>query len=515
MNPALLPETRAAAAPGRWPGPRVPLWRGAVAGVAVALGLLVWHEVTGVFDCFSNMGDEGMEVNKAVLVADGHRLYTEVWNDQPPLYTRALALLCRNDEVTMAALRRATFGLVAVLLAAWTGVGGLLGLSAGETMCAAGFLAASPVFLPSSASTTLELPALSLGLLGAWMLLVALGRDSTAWAVAGGVVLGLGVMVKLTSLSVLPLVAGAFWVSGAVVPKRRLVLAGVALVACLLTAAAVWRACAGGASWRHLVNTHFAEFPALDPEDAASDRFRWDWFAEEPWLVGVALVGVAVLAGGGRRPAAVVLASWALAVLLVFSTHFPYWAYYDVHLSLPLALLAGTGLWSGVRWVWHGPADGLLWFGLKALVALAVATCLWEWGEAFHSEWRRVRYQEAWANHPAVRCLREGAGAKVRGRTMLALVQGPYAVHCGLRPLPWYAVMPRKRFWTGQLTQAELVARVRERAADVLIVPAPDRLESAMLTAIQTRYVPLCAAGEVSVWVAREPPQPTPTRGSP
>jgi hypothetical protein len=33
--------------------------------------------------------------------------------------------------------------------------------------------------------------------------------------------------------------------------------------------------------------------------------------------------------------------------------------------------------------------------------------------------------------------------------------------------------MPRKRFWTGQLTQAELVERMRERAADVLIGPSP------------------------------------------
>jgi hypothetical protein len=503
MSAELVHDPRAEVSPLHSGTPRVLAWRSALVGLVVALGIFLWHEVNGTFDCFSNMGDEGMEVDKAVLVAAGHRLYTEVWNDQPPLYTHLLSIPCRRQGVTMSSLRRATFVFVAILLVAFAGVGGSLRLSLGELVCAGGFLAASPVFLPSSASTTLELPALSLGLLGAWMLLVALGRDSTAWAVAGGVVLGLGVMVKLTAFSVLPLVAGAFWVGGAVVPKRRLLLAGGALVACLLTAAAVWRACAGEASWRHLVNTHFAEYPALDSEDAASYRFRWDWFAAEPWLVGAALVGVAVLAGGGRRPAAVVLASWTLAVLLVFSTHFPWWPYYSDHLSLPLALLAGTGLWGGVRWVSQGPAGGLLWFGLKVLVALAMATCLWEWGEAFHSEWRRVHSQVAWADRPAVRCLREGAGAEGRGRTMLALVQGPYAVHCGLKPLPWYAVMPRKRFWTGQLTQAELVARVRERAADVLIVPAPDRLEPAMLTAIQTQYTPLCAAGEVSVWVAR------------
>jgi hypothetical protein len=73
---------------------------------------------------------------------------------------------------------------------------------------------------------------------------------------------------------------------------------------------------------------------------------------------------------------------------------------------------------------------------------------------------------------------------------MLAMVHGPFAVHCGLPPLPWYAVMPRKRFWTRQLTQAELVQRMRERAADVLIGPSPDHVEPDRLAAIQSQCTP-------------------------
>src|SRR4029077_2021966 len=32
-------------------------------------------------------GDEGFELAKATLCLHGHSLYTEVWNDQPPLHT--------------------------------------------------------------------------------------------------------------------------------------------------------------------------------------------------------------------------------------------------------------------------------------------------------------------------------------------------------------------------------------------------------------------------------------------
>jgi hypothetical protein len=34
--------------------------------------------------------DEGLELSKVTLVQKGYKLYTEVWNDQPPLYTSLL-----------------------------------------------------------------------------------------------------------------------------------------------------------------------------------------------------------------------------------------------------------------------------------------------------------------------------------------------------------------------------------------------------------------------------------------
>src|SRR5579859_5817859 len=39
--------------------------------------------------------DEGYEFMKAFLVSVGHPLYSEIWNDQPPLHTEILALLFR------------------------------------------------------------------------------------------------------------------------------------------------------------------------------------------------------------------------------------------------------------------------------------------------------------------------------------------------------------------------------------------------------------------------------------
>src|SRR6267154_2928206 len=40
--------------------------------------------------------DEGFELAKATLCLNGHRLYTEVWNDQPPLHTFLVTELVRH-----------------------------------------------------------------------------------------------------------------------------------------------------------------------------------------------------------------------------------------------------------------------------------------------------------------------------------------------------------------------------------------------------------------------------------
>ena len=473
--------------------------------MTAAFILLVWHEATGALECFSNAGDEGMEVNKALLVSEGHRLYSEIWNDQPPLYTLALSRLVCGRDAGMERLRRASFLSAAALMVAMCGVGTVLGLSWGELICASGFLIASPLFLPCSASTTLEIPALSAGWVGAWFLMLGIARRSLRLAALGGGVMGIAVMIKLTALSVIPLIGGFAAVGLVSVGRRRVwgVLA-VALATFTATTAVVWHVCSEGASWRHLLGTHFSAYPALDAEAREAYRFRWDWFSWQPFFALAAAGGLFSLVRSSRCWAAVVLGPWVAFVVLVFASHFPWWNYYSVHLNAPLALLAGIGLLWGIRWSvtrWRG---GLLQVGGRFVAAALVVACLWEWGEAFAVEARRVRRVGRWQDNPIVRCVRERVTAAGNHRpTMLQLVSGPYAVHCGLEPLPWYAVLPFKRRWTGELTDEALAAQIRAQKAEVLLAPALEMAPPELAEAVQARYQQVCASEDVSVWVPR------------
>jgi hypothetical protein len=49
-----------------------------------------------------NIGaDEDYELSKAVLCLNGHRLYTEVWSDQPPLYVSLLTVILKHLSPTV------------------------------------------------------------------------------------------------------------------------------------------------------------------------------------------------------------------------------------------------------------------------------------------------------------------------------------------------------------------------------------------------------------------------------
>ena len=76
---------------GPWQA-RVDRWGALASGAAFALVMLCLYNFAAPFEFDS---DEGVNVMKALLLAHGHALYSEVWNDQPPLLSWFLR--CRGS----------------------------------------------------------------------------------------------------------------------------------------------------------------------------------------------------------------------------------------------------------------------------------------------------------------------------------------------------------------------------------------------------------------------------------
>src|SRR5260370_10102474 len=62
--------------------------------------------------------DEGFELAKATLCLHGHHLYTEVWNDQPPLHTFLVTQILKRVSPSILGPRLLTVWFSIVLLGA-------------------------------------------------------------------------------------------------------------------------------------------------------------------------------------------------------------------------------------------------------------------------------------------------------------------------------------------------------------------------------------------------------------
>src|SRR5450756_1736653 len=148
--------------------------------------------------------DEGFELLKGSMVAQGFELYTAIWNDQPPLFTLLLGCVFKLLGTSALFARAVTVGFVYVLLAS------LFSLCKDQekplTQCLFGvLLICAPMFLALGMSAMLELPALSLGYLSACLLLNNRNLPLTISRVLlSGLIFGSALMVKLTAVMLLP-----------------------------------------------------------------------------------------------------------------------------------------------------------------------------------------------------------------------------------------------------------------------------------------------------------------------
>ncbi len=146
--------------------------------------------------------DEGFEFAKLESVVSGNKLYTEIWNDQPPLLTALGAELCKIFGQSPVWLR---------LLGTASGVlllGCLRPLISGVVarMLAAVFLLASPGYLELSASFMLELPVIAASLLSLAVISLLWVRGSVLACALSGLLFGIALNFKLIALIYEPII---------------------------------------------------------------------------------------------------------------------------------------------------------------------------------------------------------------------------------------------------------------------------------------------------------------------
>ena len=394
--------------------------------------------------------DEGFELAKATLCLKGRSLYTEVWNDQPPLHTWLISGLLRRVSASVLGPRLVSVGFAVVLL------GSLFVLcrrvsGVGVAGLAAALVVASPGFLELSSSCMLEIPSLATAVAALALLLAGGAKHWPAREACCGVVFGLALQIKLVPAILLSLAAVIVWVrerDGAR-PRRRTLASLAALGASLAaTYVAVDWLIEGGAYLRYFGQSwasHFGAAKSLEYGSAAEHGFDWGLLLKNWDTTLPALFGVVVLVRRLResRMAALPL-SWLALCMAVFTLHRPWWPYYYVHTSLPLCWCAAEGIHALAGRLRRGRSRWLA----AALAVYAVCALSWMVGRLYLQA-QGMRHSAQLYSEPV---LREMARLRPYAESLYA-ERTVYSFHAGIAMPPQLAVLPVKRFWAGEMSR--------------------------------------------------------------
>jgi len=418
--------------------------------------------------------DEGCEFMKAVMCNEGFKLYTDIWNDQPPVFTLLLGHTFKlfGTSLLVGRLVAGAFGTLMFAAFFWLveqRVGFWRGLLAGF------FLIAAPQVALLSVSVMLEVPAFATGLLAVCLLFQWCKTPRLWWLLASGIVLGIALQIKLTAI----LLAPAMLVEIAIVcmagPRTRswkIAIAsmaewGMAVVTTVLLIIVIWARGSIISSWQ----SHFAEQSLPGLSSAQDFPFQINFLESHAECVLAALVAIAwIIRRRGWRQSAFPVVLLA-CVSVIHAIHRPWWSYYYLHLAIPLAWLSALAVGEAIAWSGQLLASGRYRIGsVKAWQA--VLLCLLTGYVLVRSERRLetvlgiLRARPSVANNPVVNKMRFYA----KQTRWVYADQEIYPFHAGLNTPPELTVVVFKRFWSGQITAANMVETCRHYGAEQLLL---------------------------------------------
>jgi hypothetical protein len=293
--------------------------------------------------------DEGFELAKATLCLNGHHLYTEVWNDQPPLHTFLITQVLKHISPSILCARLLTVGFSLLLLSSifviTYRINGLF-----VAALTTGLVIASPGFLELSSSCMLEIPALATAVAALCFLL--LGRESKWFLreIIAGVIFGLAIQMKLVPVIYVSLMVLVVFLHRRqeVRPITRTLMSLAMLGASIAVAyVGVDLLIERGAFLLNFQQTwasHFSPAKSFEYGSASQHPFEWSLLLKNWDITVPAIVGLAVLLPQvGPLSFSVLPLAWLGLTFVVFGIHKPWWPYYYLHTAIPLCWCAGIG----------------------------------------------------------------------------------------------------------------------------------------------------------------------------
>jgi hypothetical protein len=368
-------------------------------------------------------------------------------------------------------------------------------------------LLAAPQVLELSVSAMLEVPAMAVGLWALWPVYRwADGPEARRryWLIASGLLFAAALQIKLTAAIFAPALCAEILLATA----GRGLPAAKARARDLLT----WCVSAGagfvvlgmvlGSGYRMAWASHFS---AQTREAVSSAGYAFEPALLLDHIEGLAGVcaafGLAAAwSAGGRR--ILFPGAFLLTVAAIHLVHRPWWPYYYLHFAIPMAWLTGYAAAELCRLALHTHEKrqrrrvvGIIAAAVSAVTFLALIVLAG--GDRLVSEVGRIRGLPRIEDSPLIATMREhAAGTRwVYARSTIC------AFHAGLPVPPELAVVVKKRFWSGQISDAGILEIIHRYAPEQIVVNGEDFLSDDFLR--KEGYSPVCESEAGTLDVSR------------
>jgi len=449
---------------------------------------LIWQLVpSGIFfawiftsypyrEVFAMDLDEGINLIKALLVGRGYHLYSQIWSDQPPLFTYLLTGFFELSEyqVNKGRLLSLIFSTILVwasmqyLRLVWGRLAALCGLA---------LLVLLPGYLSFSVTVLIGLPSLAFAVLSMLALAFWHTRRHPVWLWLSGFLFSLSIFTKLITAFIIPI-----FLIGLIADEYTRKRPGISFTE-LVKPVLSWSVSFGLSSivlggWLvdsagipQLVLPH-VQASQMDIFRAPDSTLTIQYHLLSAWPVMLlALLGAVSLILRKRWLGLYPLA-WTCLAYLLLTQYAPVWSHQQLLVTVPAALLAAGGLGEAL-----GELPGILkssqrdWSKITLNGAMLTAACLvlivqipkvvsrWQ-------IWEESAQKPTSAETTVLRKL-----DKFASQTRWLVTDQPmYAFREGLLVPPELAVLSSKRVETGNLTADEVQTVIQHYQPEQILI---------------------------------------------
>ncbi len=438
--------------------------------------------------------DEGLELIKASLYSEGFSLYTQIWNDQPPLLTVLLSHWFSLFGKSIFAGRLLTLSFSTILVWAFCQT---LRMSLGNLSAIAGtlLLVASYKFLELSISVMFGLPALALAMLSVYTLMLYKRKPRKSLIIVSGSLLALSLQTKLFTVFIIPLLIFElldFRIREHEIQKTQgrwssiLLWLGSVLVVFTLIGLLLH-----SLSYEQLLQANLEQNVKSAFQDESLHRVILPMMLQDSDCLLLGAFGILVVLAKKQWGKTFPLV-WLVTVTLLLLNYRPVWYHYYLLFSIPLTWLAAYGATSAFsflqqqkRWYSIKPLNlkkSLLSSFAAALLMLSVIGIPIKMAIAQGEN--RASVEEYKLNTEVVDLLLEH-----KQHTQWVFTDLPiYAFYTGMRVPPEIAVFSRKRLLSGNLTIDELLSTLQTYHPEQIVLGRFPEIHRELSTYIHKNY---------------------------